>query len=91
MCFNFINSCIVYIIIQKKGDILVYQSNSHPYPIIHRVTYINEDSNTFVLKGDNNDDKDPSEVMFEQVEGEAWVRIPWIGWVKLIFVEIIGG
>ena len=75
----------------EVGDILVYQSSFHPYPIIHRATYINEDENTFVLKGDNNADMDPSEVSIEQVEGEALLRVPWIGWVKLIFVEIIGG
>ncbi len=75
----------------EVGDILVYQSSFHAYPIIHRVTYINDDKNTFVLKGDNNDGQDPSDVSLDQVEGEAWLKIPWIGWVKLIFVEIIGG
>ena len=26
----------------EVGDVLVYASSGHPYPIIHRVTYINE-------------------------------------------------
>src|SRR3989344_2251912 len=34
------------------GDVLVYQSMTHAYPIIHRLSYINEDG-TYIIKGDN--------------------------------------
>ena len=70
------------------GDVLVYNSPSHNYPIIHRVTYINELD--FVIKGDNNDIQDPSLVNQDQVIGRAVLRIPYIGWIKIWFTQILG-
>jgi len=73
----------------EVGDVLVYASEVHPYPIIHRVTYINEDS-TYQIKGDNNDGPDPVNVTSEQLIGKALYRIPKIGWIKIWFTELIG-
>ncbi len=71
------------------GDVLVYQSSSHTYPIIHRVTYINEDG-TYLIKGDNNDIPDPSPVEESQVLGKALYRLPKIGWIKIWFNQLTG-
>ena len=74
----------------EVGDVLVYSSTNHPYPIIHRVTYINEEDLTYELKGDNNDVGDPDLVENEQLIGKALYRIPYIGWVKIWFAELFG-
>lgn len=72
----------------KVGDVLVYSSELHNYPIIHRVTFINELG--FVIKGDNNDVSDPYIVIEDQVVGKAVLRIPYIGWIKIWFAQIVG-
>jgi len=78
----------------EVGDVLVYISNSHAYPIIHRVTYINEDG-SYVVKGDNNDNADPGDVEASQVVGKALYRIPKIGMIKIwavdLWTAVIGG
>jgi len=71
------------------GDVLVYTSASHQYPIIHRVTYINEEEQSYIIKGDNNDGSDPFAVEEEQFIGKALYRIPKIGWIKIWFVQLL--
>ena len=71
------------------GDVLVYSSNQ-AYPIIHRVTYINEKEHSYILKGDNNAGSDQLPVSEEQVIGKALYRIPKIGWIKIWFTNITG-
>lgn len=73
------------------GDVLVYSSGVHPYPIIHRVTYINDQEDSYIIKGDNNDGPDPVFVKEEQVLGKALYRIPKIGWIKIWFTELLQG
>jgi len=75
---------------KSVGDVLVYNSGQHAYPIIHRVTYINENENTYQIKGDNNDIADPWDVTESQVIGKALFRIPYIGWLKIWFVGLVG-
>lgn len=77
------------------GDVLVYQTQQ-PYPIIHRVVAIHDQSNglTFTTKGDNNPDiirrVDYEEhITEEQLLGVAYFRIPYIGYVKIVFVEYL--
>lgn len=79
----------------EAGDIVVYsneysQSVSN-YPIIHRATFINEDDNSFEVKGDNNKAPDGEVVKNEDVVGVAVLKIPYIGWVKILFAKLIGG
>jgi signal peptidase I len=74
----------------KLGDTLVYLSGQHKYPIIHRVTYIKEEQNTYQLKGDNNQSPDSIEVEEDMVLGKAVMVIPKIGWVKIWFSELLG-
>jgi len=72
------------------GDIVVYQSSFASYPVIHRVTYINDSENTLIVKGDNNDSPDPYDVDYDLIEGVAAFKIPYIGWVKILFTELTG-
>jgi signal peptidase I len=73
----------------EMGDVLVYSSSSHPYPIIHRVTYINEDNTLYQFKGDHNQEPDAKLVKPEQILGKAVVKIPWVGWVKIWFAVLL--
>lgn len=73
----------------KTGDIIVYTTDRYKYPIIHRV--IEANSPSFRTKGDNNQGFDPAPVSQEQVVGKAVFKIPWLGWIKILFTSIIGG
>ncbi|MDP7116290.1 MAG: signal peptidase I [Candidatus Woesearchaeota archaeon] len=70
------------------GDVVVFWT-SRPDPIIHRVVKIEE--NSFQTKGDRNIASNPDEkhINKDQVVGKAWLRIPWLGWVKIAFVRIL--
>ena len=79
----------------NNGDILVFEANSK-HPVIHRVvkTWIEGDDYYFQTKGDNNPESYPSlgetEISEDKFIGKAVVRIPYLGWVKIIFAELIG-
>jgi signal peptidase I len=74
----------------KVNDIIVYDVATSKYPIIHRVIAINEDG-SFQTKGDAN----PTQIYFEKrvnpklVHGKAVLKIPLLGWVKLLAVSLI--
>ena len=72
------------------GDVVVYQTENYKNPIIHRVVAIGNQSENFITKGDNNFVEDPAKVKAKQIEktGKAVARIPWLGWVKIIFTEV---
>lgn len=76
----------------KVGDILVFQSR-RPDPIIHRIVYI--DNGKIQTKGDHNIKSISSNVLNEvdikenQVIGRAILRIPYLGYVKIAFVELL--
>ena len=73
----------------RLGDILVFAAPLQSEPIIHRI--ISEDGN-FRTKGDNN----CRIIAFEesiapkQALGKAVLRIPFLGWIKIVFVELLG-
>ncbi|MBI2499399.1 signal peptidase I [Candidatus Woesearchaeota archaeon] len=69
----------------KVGDVIVYTS-TNTYPIIHRVVKINQDS-SFIMKGDHNSDKDPTSV--SSSVGKAVIRIPLLGYIKILFIDYI--
>lgn len=69
----------------KVGDVIVYTGFS-PYPIIHRVVRIDQDS-YFIMKGDHNSDKDPS--LVKESVGKAVIRIPLLGYIKILFIDYI--
>jgi len=75
----------------KVGDILVYETKSHRNPIIHRVVGVDVKENVyyFLTKGDNNhkEDKPVAENQIKNT-GKAILRIPYLGWIKIWFVNI---
>lgn len=72
------------------GDIIVFQSQ-RPDPIIHRVIdKRNIDGNYyFTTKGDHNKDsyRFESEIVQSQIIGKAFIRVPYLGYVKILAVE----
>jgi len=84
---------IIFVISPKKakiGDIIIFQAST-ANPIIHRVISINEQG-YYSTKGDNfktnsqmlNEEKI---IAPERAVGKAVFRIPYLGWLKLIFYE----
>jgi signal peptidase I len=78
----------------KIGDVLVYESSTHRNPIIHRVVEMNleEGAWTFRTKGDHNTGADYEVIHENQIErtGKAILRLPYLGWVKIWFVRLVG-
>lgn len=81
----------------KVGDVLLFKANQEslaPRPIIHRVVSTEPlqtkgDHNEKQLEAGNNVYKtDETNIEEERIMGIATARIPLLGWVKLIFVEI---
>ena len=75
----------------KVGDITIYNVEGRADPIIHRVVALNPDG-TLQTKGDANYAQIPFEmsVKKEQIAGKATVWAPKIGWVKVIFTDLLG-
>lgn len=72
----------------KVGDVIIFESGSI-YPLIHRVVEVGD---SYATKGDNyktNSGQLDSEKMIseEQIIGKALFKIPFVGWIKLIFFE----
>jgi signal peptidase I len=78
------------------GDILVFQANK-PQPIIHRIvkTWQNDaDKHFYQTKGDHNSQSisnqlGETEIGEERVLGQGIIRIPYLGWVKILFVNAL--
>lgn len=76
----------------KVGEVIVFQA-TRPDPIIHRIIQINEHNGVFFFttKGDHN----PSVHSFEKnipenkVIGKALFKVPYLGYIKIWFVEIL--
>jgi signal peptidase I len=99
---NGFNKGDIIILIGKKpekipvGDIIVFR-NGRPDPIIHRVVekWQENDEYFYQTKGDNNQDSiknsiiDETEINEDQVIGKALFKIPFLGYVKILFVEIL--
>ncbi len=78
----------------NKGDILVFEANSK-HPVIHRIVdkWGEEGDYYFQTKGDNNPQSyaqlHETEIPEEKFVGKAVFRVPWLGWFKIIFAELI--
>lgn len=81
----------------EVGDVIVFQQRK-PDPIIHRIvkTWTDESGKQhFQTKGDNNImsissyDINEYDVPQDYVIGKAFFRIPYFGWVKIAFVDLI--
>lgn len=71
------------------GDIIVFYIPNRPEPIIHRVVYMNETS--YSTKGDNNCGSWDFEedIQKDQVIGKAVLKIPFLGWIKIGFMNLL--
>ena len=76
------------------GDVIVFQSSSE-HPIIHRVVDkwdVNGEIH-FKTKGDNNvgsyTQLRENDIDMGRVSGAAVLKVPYLGWVKLLPMEII--
>ena len=76
----------------KKGDIIVFKGSLKD-PIIHRVVRIYQEGDAYYMqtKGDNNGDSrsDELKIPVDSIVGKAILRIPWLGWVKIIAFDAI--
>lgn len=70
----------------KQGDVVIFNAGQGN-PIIHRVMQI--DSQKFTTKGDNNKGllNVEQNVNRNNIVGKAVFRIPYLGWIKLIFFD----
>ena len=69
------------------GDIIVFDSPMFRYPIIHRIYSIN--GTQIKTKGDYNHNIDPWTITKNNIHGKAFLTIPYLGWVKVIFSEAV--
>lgn len=82
----------------EQGDIIVF-SGGKEYPIIHRIVSVEMDANgarRFQTKGDHNLGQivnppllDERNVPERAVIGRAVLRVPYLGWVKIGFVNLL--
>jgi signal peptidase I len=98
---NGFNTGDIILLVGKKpaditvGDVIVFAS-SKPYPIIHRVITIkstgsDDGSLIFTTKGDHNPGSgiDDTNIAQDRIIGKAVVRIPYLGWIKIWFVNLV--
>lgn len=70
----------------KVGDVIIF-NGGRSNPIIHRVISLNP----IQTKGDHNQAQlnEEKNISQDQIIGKAVAKIPYIGWIKLFFVEIM--
>jgi signal peptidase I len=71
----------------KRGDVVVFWSGRSD-PIIHRTIKLGD---TLQTKGDHNIASNSDEMAIEdkQIIGKAFLRVPYLGWIKILFVNAI--
>ena len=69
----------------EVGDVIVYNIQGQPVPIVHRVVKIEGDN--IITKGDHNPSYDPWEAA--KIHGRTVLVIPYLGWPKLLLTELI--
>ncbi len=79
----------------EVGDILVFEGNK-PQPLIHRTVKIwqEDGKHYYQTKGDHNSDiltgpGGEAEISEERIYGKGIMRIPYLGWVKILFVDLV--
>ncbi len=74
------------------GDVLVFKGTT-PEPIIHRAVnkWKTGDAYHFSTKGDANlgQRDEEKEISQDRVIGTGWIKIPYIGYVKILFTDIV--
>lgn len=79
----------------RVGDLLVFQGDK-PQPIIHRVVRRWQEQSQwyYQTKGDHNSESiggnlEETKIATNRIYGKGILRIPYLGWVKIIFVEVL--
>ena len=83
----------------KIGDIIIFNAEGNaPRPIIHRIVDIDKEG-IIQTKGDHNKDQlvssnnvyrtDETKIKQNQIIGKAILKIPYLGWVKIWFTDLI--
>jgi signal peptidase I len=74
------------------GDVIVFQA-TQPYPIIHRVVEKRYENGKIIFetKGDHNSKQtlDDLDIGEERIIGQAIIRIPYLGWIKIWFFKLL--
>jgi len=70
------------------GEIVIYSAPVYKYPIIHRIIELREGG--VITKGDNNASPDPWVTPQSSIHGKTVLRIPLLGWVKVLAYELLG-
>ena len=75
----------------RVGDVIIYDQQGYPMPIIHRVIQIQQKDGVyyFFTKGDHNSIQDPWAVSQDKIKGRAWFMIPFLGMINTIFVRVV--
>ena len=75
----------------KVGDIIVFKPKSQNKAVIHRIVKVED--NHIETKGDANIGQIGFEqnIKPEQIKGIAIAKLPYLGWIKLFFVEAFNG
>ena len=73
----------------EVGDVIVFEAGEGA-PLIHRIIKIEEGK--YTTKGDHNGGIKQNEMEFSksQIYGKAFLRIPYIGWIKLGAMRLFG-
>mgnify|MGYP001577543428 CR=1 FL=1 len=75
----------------EVGEVIVFDMPGRNYPIIHRVIEAKENCKFYKTKGDHNCGSDSLErnIPAEKLYGKAVLRVPYLGWLKIGFVELL--
>lgn len=79
----------------EVGDILIFQGN-RPQPLIHRIVKVWEEDGelSYQTKGDHNGgiltgEGGEEQISEERIYGQGLLRVPYLGWVKILFVDLV--
>lgn len=76
----------------KIGDVIIFSSSSRN-PIIHRIVSLSplqtkgDHNSAQLVSGNNPGNVDETNIKQDQLIGKSLLRIPFLGWVKLVFYE----
>ncbi|MCB9358327.1 signal peptidase I [Candidatus Woesearchaeota archaeon] len=77
----------------KTGDIIVFIAGNRPDPIIHRIIDIDikDGKYYYTTKGDHNQGSGLVDINISEdaVLGKAVFRVPYFGWIKVWFTDIV--
>lgn len=78
----------------KIGDVIVFMTQTRPDPIIHRLVNIKTENSqtTYNTQGDNNCGATADfekNIKEQQLLGKAYIKIPLLGWIKILFVKLL--